>query len=355
MGSTRYINREGILADAKRDAIALGGQLFLPRTGDDPVTLRVGNTTYTYWPPGSKEKREKLFDLADALDVRVTGNPWNLTSGRLIRMFLEQRIKPDPRVDPKGYARYFGSRYKELAVRGTHREFKHLNCEQPDFAIEWDIEAAFFQALVSRAAKRDKTLFLHEKLGYRPDGGALERLESYADVLNEYKSIRQQLIGILQQHEIRYQVYDSVTQQFVEKHHPKFIEINGVEAGGLFNAIHQGLQDIYTGMQHSSQMLGKYLVRAKTDCLVVRCDCPESVEERVVKYWQQKGFRLKCKKEKGRHRFGWTYFAAVDLGFMQGIPIGGSNEVRRLIEKDGIELRDTIPQEIVNRWQHWLV
>jgi len=45
----------------------------------------------------------------------------------------------------------------------------------------------------------------------------------------------------------------------------------------------------------------------------------------------------------------------VDLGLIQGIPIGSSNEVKRLIEKEGIELRDTIPQEVVERWQHWLV
>ena len=356
MGSSRYINKEGILSDAKRDAIALGGQIFQPRTGDDPVTLRVGNTTYTYWPPGSKEKREKLLDIADALDVRVTGNPWNLTSGRLIRLFLEQRIKPDPRIDPKGYARYFGAKYKELAQKGTHREFKYVKCDNPCYAIEWDIEAAFFQSLISRAIKKDKTLFLHEKLGYRPDNGALLRLESYSDVLNKYKQIRQQLIGIIQQYEIRYQIYDEETQQFVEKRRPKFVEINGIEVGGLFNAIHQALQDVYTGMQHSAQMLGQYLIRAKTDCLLVRADCPIEIEEQVVRYWREKGFRLKCKKDRDRHRFGWSYFSPtdVDLGFIHGIPIGSSNEVKRLIEQRSIEIRNTIPQEIVNRWQHWL-
>ncbi len=39
MGSSRYINKEGILADAKREAIELGGQLFMPRTGDDPAYI----------------------------------------------------------------------------------------------------------------------------------------------------------------------------------------------------------------------------------------------------------------------------------------------------------------------------
>jgi len=33
----------------------------------------------------------------------------------------------------------------------------------------------------------------------------------------------------------------------------------------------------------------------------------------------------------------------------------GMSGVKILIEKGGIKLKDTIPQEVVERWQHWLV
>jgi hypothetical protein len=124
----------------------------------------------------------------------------------------------------------------------------------------------------------------------------------------------------------------------------------------LFNAIHQRFKKFIPGCSIVPRCWGN-IYSGKDRLLVGKSRLPYKDRGAGRRYWQQKGFSLSVRKIEIDTALGWSYFSPedVDLGFIRGIPVGSSDEVRRLIEKGGIELRDTIPVEVVNRWQHWLV
>jgi len=355
------INKEGDYSDALKDLETMGGILFAPKENSvkEPTILQVGAKTITYWHPESKPYREWLIELASRLQIppRDLGNPWNLTSGRLARIFLQKVIKAknfnaDPH--PKKYAKYVGKeKYLSMARDGSHWHFEYVWVGEPVYAIELDLKAAYFTSLTNF-----ESIFLHERMGFRPDGEALNRLRQFAPVLSESdanKKFRLQLVGIMAQHEKRYEKIDKQTNMIVKAAHEDY-----EEWGSGFNTAHQAIKNVHTVMTHCSQMLGKYLIRSHTDCLLIRTDCPEEVEKRVVDYVNQKGFTLSCKTGKAGYRIGLSKFWDLNTGFIGRYPIPKNQgaDIKEKIEEDGIDLQEIykpIPQEIINRWQHWLV
>jgi len=352
------INKEGSYTDALKDLEQMGGILFPPKENSvkEPTVLQLGSKTITYWQPGSKAYREQLVDLASKLRIPSSdlGNPWNLTPGRLSRIFLQKVIgaknfNADPH--PKKYAKYVGKeKYLPMARDGSHWHFEYVRIGEPVYAIELDVKSAYLTSLLSFP-----TLFLHERMGFRPDGGALGRLKEYVPVLSEHKKFRLQLLGVMAQHEKRYEKLDKESRTIVRASHEDY-----EEWGSAFNAVHEAIKRVHTAMTHCSQMLGEYLIRSHTDCFLIRADCPEEVEKRVVSYLNQKGFTLACKQGKIGHRIGLSKFWDLNTGFIgrYTVPKNQAVDIKERMEEDGIDLQDIykpIPQEIVNRWRHWLV
>lgn len=350
------INIEGNYLDALKELERSGGILFKPKKAfgsSEPTTLQLGQKTLTYWPEGSYKKREELVEIAEKLKIpeNILGNPWNLTSGRLARKFLDTIIKAknfnaDPH--PKKYAKYYGKeKYLPMAKEGSHWRFEYFNTQEPCYAIELDIKSAYFTSLLNL-----DSLFLHEKMGFRPDGGAIERLRGYAPILSQYKFFRLQLLGILSSH----------SKEFIKRDEKGNLleqELESIEWGSAFNAVHEAIKRLYTAMEHSAQMLGKYLIRSHTDCLLIRADCPEEVEKRVVNYLTQKGFSLACKEGKIGYRIGLSKFWELNTGFIgrYTIPKSMPKDIRERIKEEGIDIEEIykpIPQEIIKRWEDWL-
>lgn len=233
---------------------------------------------------------------------------------------------------------------------GSHWHFEFVRVGEPVYAIKLDVKSAYLTSLLNL-----DSFFLHERLGFRPDGGALERLREYVPVLNEHKKFRLQLLGVIAQHEKRYEKLDKESRAIVKASHEDY-----EEWGSAFNAVHEAIKRVHTAMTHCSQMLGEYLIRSHTDCFLIRADCPEAVEKRVVTYMNQKGFTLACKEGTIGYRIGLSKFWDLNTGFIGRYPIpkGQGGDIKERIEEDGIDLQEIynpIPQNIINRWSHWLV
>ncbi|MBD2730934.1 hypothetical protein H6G96_32605 [Nostoc sp. FACHB-892] len=343
--------RIGGYADALRMMEEKGGMVFPPRADAKNVqhtTLQIGNRSITFWPEGSESRLEELRQLGEVLGLEEH-DPLSYTPGRLARRFLEEVIRAnDFSVDPhpRKYARYWGDKYLKMAQDGSHWHYIYYQpISEPVYAIELDLKSAYFTSLLSF-----DSLFYHQDKGFRPDGGALERFRQLAPILSQYKDFRLQLLGILAQYEKRFEKFDE-NLQLVRKTQPD------IAWGSAFNATHKAIKNVFDSMQHCHQMLGKYLLRSHTDCLLIRADTPEEVENRVVSYLNRKSFTLACKKQKGKHKFGLSKFWDINTGIIGRHPVGGKITVEEFLERDGISVelfRQPVPEEIVKRWSKWL-
>lgn len=349
--------------------LGLGAELY---DSQDTITVKHGSKVIWWWKPDRQHQQIRLETEALAeLFGAISQKPEEFTTDKmspqkLVKAFIRHVLKLPMNKKTKSYGnRYYylartrpqllemdelaqvqkldqehGFNY-ELLGNASHWHYLYLAPQPQGYAIELDIESAYFTAFL----KQPRMLLCDPGDSGKPyfvgDGDAMKRLREINPQLPKWFRFR--MLEILGSHELKYCEFDPATGSSETKVNP-----NVIYCGMAFNAVHKAIYTVYQTMAEVANLVRDDLLRSHTDSFIVKATMSRSAEAQMLTALADKGFSVSCKG------IGPIHFWNINLGTHGfGKPKGDIEEINELLQRDRVSIKP-MPREMYERWQHWL-
>lgn len=324
-----YYDLVGGYVQAYQNVLDNGGQLYPGRGKQSASVVVQGKNCYTYWPEGSKRRRE-VQELSAFFNLDSHGK----TGGRLARWLIDTGLG----IPYKGT--YWSAQYRQMAKSGHHWHYSYVEPNKHFVGLEMDIKSAYTSSLLA-----GKSLLYHPSKGYLPDNNALENLSVLLPDLPKW--FRLQLLGCLSTWQITFLARSKDPKKSLELELKSYKQI---PYGAAFNATHRAIYRNYKIMERIHKIGGEYIKRMHTDSFMLDVKCPRKVAEELKSYILDKGLRLDVK------RTGLSYFFDLNTGFCGKQFIGAAIDVMDSMKQANVKMQDTsYPPELVDVYGDYLV
>lgn len=324
----QYLEKVGNYLDAYSDVMSNGGQLFTGNGKDSANVILRGKTCITYWSKDSKRHQE-VIDVCNMFDL----DPVAMTGGRLCRWLLKEFLGLQNNTG------YWGKRWRQIAMDGSHWHYTHCVERQYFYGIEIDIKSAYMSSFLS-----GKSMLFSTSNKWSDDNGALEQLKQLTLILPKW--LRLQLIGTMSAWRISFLAKDKKNPQsdvLTRKYR------HGIQWGAAFNASHRAILRNYKIMQKIHRIGGEYIKRCHTDSFTLDLMCPTEIENQIFSYIKEKNLQTDVKN------IGYALFFDLNTGFigknLVGSPICVIDHMRE--EKVKMKASGGV-SETVDRFGHLL-
>lgn len=320
----QYLDLDGNYAVAYEDVLTNGGQLF-PGNGKDSANVVVrGKQCFTYWEKNSKRKGE-LKELCEYFNISPIGQ----TGGRVARWLIDSVLNlPYENT-------FWQKKYRQLATNGNHWHYTFIEPGHRYFGIEVDLKSAYFTSLIA-----GKSLLFQDGRGYIDDNNSLEALVELVPSLPKW--FRLQLLGVMSSWRFYFLSRDKVDKGSKELKLKRQCKIT---YNAAFNATHRAILRNYKIMQKVHQIGGEHIKRMHTDSFFLDTSCPESIENEIWAYLEQKKVKVDIKAA------GLAWFYDLNTGFVGNKFVGSKIDVVEKMREFEIKMRrQNLVPEVIDRF-----
>jgi len=322
--ATQYEERSGGYSAAMSLLLEKGGQLYSGDSKDGCHTVVRGCYVTRFWE-GDSAKKGKLIEACNTFGYEAYG----MTGGSLCRKIIDDLLElPYKKTS-------FSNCYRDIAVKGLHWHYQHINTGDNGKCIEYDLSSAYMTQFL-----RLPSMILLGKDQFVDDGGAMERLRELMTLFPKW--LRVQFLGVLASHN-----RTTITRVMVDGEWTvKKTVTPSINYGGAFNAAHRAILRVYRLMERVHKMAGDYCIRVHTDSFTLKSSTPRELLSSIFNHLEENEQPLQIKG------IGRAFFFDLNEGLIGSKIIGAKPLVGAQLHDIGFKQdREPTDNHIEQTWE----